>query len=140
MIPSVELKSLKQTSWRQLALRFVLGGTVTLCTGLIARHWGPVIGGLFLSFPAIFSAAATLVARNESERRGATSRRGRKASALEAAGAMLGACALSCFGACAWLLLPSHSALWVLPLAALVWLSVASALWWARRQVRAAGL
>ncbi|HLY52533.1 MAG TPA: hypothetical protein VKQ31_05945, partial [Steroidobacteraceae bacterium] len=94
----------------------------------------------FLAFPAIFPAAATLVARNESERRGLTSRRGRKAGALEAAGAVLGAYALTCFGACAWLLLPSRPAARVLPLAALVWLSVASLLWWARRQVRGAGV
>jgi len=141
MIPSLEPASLERASWQQLAVRFVLGGAVTLCTGLIARHWGPVIGGLFLSFPAIFPAAATMAARNEAQRGGASRRqRGREAGALEAAGAVLGACALAVFGACVWLLLPAHSALWVLPLAALVWLSLGALLWWARRQVRSARL
>lgn len=119
-----------------MAVRFVLGGAVTLCTGLIARHWGPVIGGLFLTFPAIFPAAATMVAQSEAYRDGASRpRRGREAGALEAAGAVLGACALSGFGVCVWRLLPAHSALWILPLAALVWVSAGALLWWARRQM-----
>ena len=35
---------------------------------------------------------------------------------------------------------PAHTALWVLPLAALVWLSLGALLWWGRRQVRGAGM
>jgi len=50
-------------------VRFVLGGAVTLCTGLIAEHWGPVVGGLFLSFPAIFPATVTLIERHETEKK-----------------------------------------------------------------------
>jgi hypothetical protein len=34
-------------------LRFVLGGLATIVARLIAEHWGPVVGGLFLAFPAM---------------------------------------------------------------------------------------
>jgi hypothetical protein len=33
-------------------LRCLLGGAITVITGLIASHWGPVVEGLFLAFPA----------------------------------------------------------------------------------------
>ena len=36
--------SLKDTKASEHILRFVLGGAVTVGAGLIARHWGPVIG------------------------------------------------------------------------------------------------
>jgi hypothetical protein len=39
----------------------LLGGVVTVVAGLLAKHYGPVFGGLFLAFPAIFPASATLV-------------------------------------------------------------------------------
>ena len=68
-MPSVDFSSLRDARWHQFMVRFILGGTVTLCTGLIAQHWGPVIGGLFLSFPAIFPATVTLVARHETEKK-----------------------------------------------------------------------
>jgi hypothetical protein len=41
------------------ALRQTLGGAMTVIAGLIAARSGPVIGGLFLAFPAIFPASAT---------------------------------------------------------------------------------
>jgi hypothetical protein len=37
-----------------------MGGLVTVITGIVAKNWGPVIGGLFLAFPAIFPASATI--------------------------------------------------------------------------------
>ena len=36
MIVSVKLSALKDTNWREYALRFLLGGLATVCTGLIA--------------------------------------------------------------------------------------------------------
>ena len=68
MIPAVDFSSLRNAHWWQFAVRFVLGGAVTACTGLVAQHWGPVVGGLFLSFPAIFPASATLIARHETDK------------------------------------------------------------------------
>ncbi|MFZ1905580.1 MAG: DUF3147 family protein [Steroidobacteraceae bacterium] len=137
MIPAVDPSSLKDAHWTQFAARFVLGGAVTACTGLVAQHWGPVIGGLFLAFPAIFPATATLIERQGTAKKrkaGIECRvRGRKAAALDAAGAVLGGCGLACFGCVAWLLLPEHSAALALGAAGAAWLFVAISLWWVRQ-------
>jgi Protein of unknown function (DUF3147) len=50
-----------KTKWYEYATRFVLGGLITVGAGLIAEKWGPSVGGLFLAFPAIFPASATLI-------------------------------------------------------------------------------
>ena len=137
MIPVVNLSSLRLAHWWQFAVRFLLGGAVTACTGLVAHHWGPVIGGLFLTFPAIFPASATLVARHETEKKlkaGIHDRaRGRKAGALDAAGAVLGGWGLVCFGIAAWLTLPRYPTALGLALAGIVWVIVSTSLWWLRR-------
>jgi hypothetical protein len=137
MIAKIDFSSLKTARWTQFAVRFALGGAVTVCTGLVAQHWGPVIGGLFLAFPAIFPASATLIERHEAEKKrrsGMEGRvRGRKAAALDAAGAVFGGCGLACFGCVAWLLLVQHSAVLALGLAGLAWFCVAVSLWWIRQ-------
>jgi Protein of unknown function (DUF3147) len=119
-------------------VRFALGGAVTACTGLVAQHWGPVVGGLFLAFPAIFPASATLIERHETEKKqkvGMEGRvRGRRAAALDAAGAVFGGCGLACFGCVAWLLLPRYSTAFALGLSGLTWLCVAVSLWWLRHR------
>ena len=93
-LPSLDFSSIEDARWHQFVVRFILGGAVTLCTGLIAQHWGPVVGGLFLSFPAIFPATVTLIERHETEKKSKAGincrKRGRKAAALDAAGAVLG--------------------------------------------------
>ena len=61
----IGLKGLRGTGWRDYALRFILGGVVTASAGVIAKIYGPVIGGLFLAFPAIFPASATLIEKHE---------------------------------------------------------------------------
>jgi hypothetical protein len=133
MIPTVDVGSLKQAHWYQFIVRFVLGGAITVGTGLVARHWGPLIGGLFLSFPAIFPATASLLEQHQTEKKRRAGircrRRGRKAAALDAAGAVLGGCGLIAFGLAAWLGLPSLAPGRALSLAALVWLVVAVSLW-----------
>lgn len=137
MIPAVTFSSLKNAHWWQFAVRFVLGGAVTVCTGLVAQHWGPVIGGLFLSFPAIFPASATLIGRHETEKKlkaGIHDRvRGRKAAALDAAGAVLGGWGLVSFGFVAWLTLPKFPTALALALAGIVWVIVSTSLWGLRR-------
>lgn len=140
MIPAIDASGLKDAHWYQFVLRFVLGGAVTVCTGLVAQHWGPIIGGLFLTFPAIFPASATLIAQHQTDKKKKAGiqcrRRGRKAAALDAAGAVLGGFGLSCFGYLAWQTLPAIRALGALSLAGLIWLIVAVSLWWIRRYAR----
>ena len=50
-----------ELSWKAYGLRFAFGGLITAITGLIAHNFGPVVGGLFLAFPAILPASVTLI-------------------------------------------------------------------------------
>lgn len=54
--------------WEYLE-RFLFGGIVTVITGLIAQEFGVVVVGLFLAFPGIFPASATLVERHERKKK-----------------------------------------------------------------------
>ena len=58
----INLAGLKETKWHEYAIRFLFGGLVTVATGFIAKAFGPTVGGVFLAFPAIFPATATLIA------------------------------------------------------------------------------
>jgi hypothetical protein len=132
-----DLSALKRTRWYEYALRLFFGGAVTVATGLVAKRFGPVLGGLFLAFPAIFPASATLVEKHETEkkrRKGIIdTTRGRKAAALDARGAALGSVGLSCFAIIVWRLLPHWNASLVLLAALAVWLAIAVALWIVRQ-------
>jgi len=132
------LSSLKQTTLREHLTRFVLGGAVTVAAGLIAQRWGPVIGGLFLSFPAIFPASATLIESHEMQRKrqiGLDGRkRGREAAALDALGATLGAIGLTAFATVLWRFLPAHSSWAALTLAVAAWAVVSGLLWILRKR------
>ena len=61
---SLHLLALRQTKWYEYAVRFLFGGTITVLAGVIAKQYGPTMGGLFLAFPAIFPAGATLVEKH----------------------------------------------------------------------------
>jgi MFS family permease len=130
--------SLKATKPHEYAIRFVAGGLITAATGLIARHYGPVVAGLFLAFPAIFPASATLIAKHEKERKRKAgyngTRRGRAAAAADAAGTSLGCLALLAFAAIVWRLLPTNHPWLVLPLAAITWAATAVLLWHLHRK------
>lgn len=139
MTVSVDFSSLRGTQWHQYALRFVLGGLVTVATGLIANQFGPVFGGLFLAFPAIFPAGATLIAKREREKKASKgldgTLRGQRAAALDGAGAVLGAIALACFAWLVWKQLPAHESVSVLGVASILWATVAVVLWWGRKRL-----
>ena len=138
MAVKLKLSTLAEGHWYEYAIRFVLGGAATMLAGWIATEWGPVIGGLFLAFPAIFPASATLVVKHERERKENAglqgAKRGRDAAALEAAGAVLGSVGLMGFGTIVW---QSASANPVVALcgSALAWLAVSFALWLLRRRI-----
>jgi hypothetical protein len=135
---SLDLQTLRDARWHQYALRFLLGGLVTVAAGLLAQEFGPAFGGLFLAFPAIFPAAATLIAQRERERKACHGlngeRRGRQAASIEAAGTVLGAIGLLCFALVVWKGLPHYPPLVVLPAAALLWLACSMALWWLQKK------
>jgi len=137
MIVKLSLGSIRDTTWGEYASRFVFGGVVTLLAGLIADKFGPSIGGLFLAFPAIFPASASLIDKQQKEKKqkvGASGvKRGRLAAGVDAAGAALGCFGLIAFAAGTWKLLP-HLALWqTLFVGTGLWIFVAIAAWTVRR-------
>jgi hypothetical protein len=91
---------------------------------------------LFLAFPAIFPASATLIEKHVRERKEKAglpgARRGKEAAALDAVGAALGSFGLAAFGLVIWLMIASSPA-WALFLAAAAWLAVALLAWQVRR-------
>ena len=129
--------AIRQTTLWEVTLRFLLGGTITVIAGLLAKKFGPAFGGLFLAFPAIFPASATLIEKHEHEKKvraGITHTiRGRKTAAVSARGATLGGFALVCFALAVWQILPRWPAPAVLFVALLLWLAVAVGAWEARR-------
>lgn len=137
MIIQVKALALRQTRWYEYLIRFILGGTMTVVAGVIAGRFGPLIGGLFLAFPAIFPASATLIEKHVRERKERAglpgARRGREAAALDAVGAMLGSFGLAAFGLVIWLMI-AQSAGWALVLSSASWLVVAVLAWQARRR------
>ena len=139
MIASIKLNALRETHWSEYAIRFVLGGTTTVLAGLIGARFGPVVGGLFLAFPAIFPASATMIDKHIRERKEKAGllgvRRGQQAAALDALGATLGSIGLATFAVVIWQLIKVNSAL-ALFLAMLSWFGVSIFMWHARRQPR----
>jgi len=133
----VNFSALRTVAWHEYATRFLFGGLVTVVAGLIAQKFGPATGGLFLAFPAIFPASATLVEKHETEKKrrahmhGAV--RGREAASLDAAGAALGSIGLAAFAIIAWRLLPADSPIVALGIATGAWLVVSALAWLMRR-------
>jgi hypothetical protein len=129
----INLGALKETKWHEYAIRVLFGGLITVATGLIAKKFGPAVGGLFLAFPAIFHATATLIATHQKEQKQRVgldgTRRGRDAAAVEARGTAIGTIGLLAFGAIVWRLLPKHRAWLILAAAAAAWFGVSVLLW-----------
>jgi hypothetical protein len=128
----LKVSALRETSWREYFVRFALGGAMTVVAGLVAAGFGPVLGGLFLAFPAIFPASVTLVEKHVRERKGP--RRGKEDSALDALGAALGSFGLAVFAAVVWLAIGRIGALALLPATA-AWFAVAATVWRLRRRL-----
>lgn len=135
---SANLSALKTTRWYEYAVRFVLGGCVTAGAGLIAKHYGPVFGGLFLAFPAIFPASATLVEKHQRQKKRRAgivdTKRGQEAAGLDAAGATLGSLGLTAFALVVWRLLPGWNVWAVFAMAIAGWLGVSVGLWLIRKK------
>jgi hypothetical protein len=133
-----DFSALRKTKWHEYAVRFLLGGSVTVITGLLAKYYGPVFGGLFLAFPAIFPASATLVDKHERQKKQCAgiqhTTRGRQVAGVDAAGAALGSLGLAAFAYIIWKLLPVWNVTGVLIAAVIAWPCVSCALWWLRKK------
>jgi hypothetical protein len=140
MTITIDTSGLKQTKWHEYALRFIAGGITTLVAGLIARKWGPGIGGLFLAFPAIFPASATLVEKHERQRKQKKGlhgeERGTDVAAIDALGAAIGSVGLIGFAGICWWLIPNYAAPIALGAASFAWLFVSFTIWTIRQRRR----
>ncbi len=127
------LSALKGTKWYEHALRFGFGGVCTVLAGLIAKKFGPVVGGMFLAFPAIFPAGANMIETHEKEKKREVGsdgeRRGRIAAGIDAEGSALGAVALAGFGLVVWRWLPRMQPVAGIATAVAAWVAVATVLW-----------
>ena len=130
---SMRFAAIKQTKVHQYMVRFLVGGLCTVLAGLVGKHWGPAIGGLFLAFPAIFPAGASLIEAHEKENKSKIGHdgrsRGRLAASIDSTGAALGSIALIVFAAMSWLLLSIQSAALAISIATLAWALAAVSLW-----------
>jgi hypothetical protein len=137
VIVEAKLSHLKGIKPSEYALRFFFGGLCTMVAGLIAKRYGSAVGGLFLAFPAIFPAGASLIETHEKmhkRRAGYDGRaRGRVMAGVDAAGAAIGCLGLAGFGAVVWKALPGHSPVVVIALASVAWLVLSMALWLMRK-------
>jgi hypothetical protein len=140
MVVKFKLSALRQTRWYEVALRVLFGGLATVATGIIAKSYGPVVGGLFLAFPAIFPATATLVEKHVKEKKQKAHidgvNRARQAVALEARGTMMGSLGLVSFGLVLWHFLGDQPAWLILLAASAAWLVTSILIWQLRRLVR----
>ncbi|MFZ0299784.1 MAG: DUF3147 family protein [Candidatus Sulfotelmatobacter sp.] len=133
----VDLSTLRQGKWYEYAVRFLFGGIITALAGIIAKKFGPGIGGLFLAFPAIFPASATLIEKHEKEKKESLglhgTARGRSAASVDAAGSSMGSIGLLVFALAVSQFLQRDPPWIVLPAATLLWLAVSLAVWQIRK-------
>lgn len=134
---TVSTQTLRETKPRELIIRFFAGGIITALTGIIAKHFGPGVGGLFLAFPAILPASITLINKHERERKEKAglqgARRGIEAASADAAGAAIGSIALFVFALLVWQLLPRLRPWLVLTTITVVWFLIAGLAWRIRK-------
>lgn len=128
-----------QTRWYEYAIRFLFGGLITAVAGIIAKKFGPAVGGLFLAFPAIFPASATLIEKHEKQKKEAQglsgARRGREAASIDAAGSAIGSIGLLVFALLVWQFAPRYSTWTVLIGATVAWLIGSMLIWHFRKRV-----
>jgi hypothetical protein len=103
----VDYSALKDIHWYEYAARFLFGGAITAVAAMIGSKYGPAVGGLFLAFPAIFPAGATL-----------------------------GSAGLATFACAAWKLAPVLPSGFMLLAATFAWLCVSFVAWRVDRMIR----
>ncbi len=101
-------------------MRFAFGATISVAGGLIGNQWGPLVGGVFLAFPAVLAATLTLIEDKEQRTAPATQ---------DARGAVLGAVGLIGFAGCVWGLAVTLPAWLALVIAVVAWAVIADVLY-----------
>ena len=80
-IPRFRLGRIKEARFRDFAIRFAFGGTISVVAALIGAVFNESIGGIFTAFPAILVASLTLIDKQQD----------REHASYDAVGAALGA-------------------------------------------------
>ena len=119
LIPSVEPDAIKKHEPKDYAIRFAFGAAISLAAGIIGMKFGPVVGGVFLGFPAILPASLTLIDKKE----------GKEQASIDSIGAVLGAVALVGFALVVVVWASTLGVVACLAVALVVWLAVALALY-----------
>jgi Protein of unknown function (DUF3147) len=131
------LGSLKETRGHEYLVRFVFGGLCTAVAGLVAKRYGPGIGGLFLAFPTIFPASVTMIENHEKRRKAEAGAdgalRGRLAASIDASGTALGCVGLAAFAVIVWRSLTLCNAFGAIALAVTCWAALSYLLWAIRK-------
>lgn len=137
MIVQARLSAIKGIKAHEWLMRFIFGGLVCVAAGEIAKAFGPTIGGLFLAFPSIFPASASLLVSHEKQHKARAgfdgTNRGRTVAAIDAAGTAIGCIGLAGFAVVFWIWLPRSSTALVFTLATLVWMTLAVGFWLLRK-------
>ena len=119
LIPSVKPDAIKKHEPKDYAVRFVFGAVISLAAGLIGMKFGPVVGGVFLGFPAILPASLTLIEKKE----------GKEEASIDSIGAVLGAVAMVAFALVVVVWASTLGVVACLAVALVAWLVVAFALY-----------
>ena len=124
----LDTSSPREAQAHDYVYRFVFGGLVTALAGVIAKVYGPAVGGLFLAFPAIFPAACSLTQSHQKRRKAEIgcdgTARGKDAAAINAFGASLGTLGLGAFALALWKLITVTTPATVLLVCIAAWLLV----------------
>ena len=87
LIPGIDPGEVGTHRVRDYLIRFCFGAGISLVAGVIGMKFGPVLGGVWLGFPAILPASLTLIEKKE----------GKEAASVDSIGAILGAIAMIAF-------------------------------------------
>ena len=110
---------LKKVRGRDLVVRFAFGAAVSVVAGVVSLVFNPVVGGVFLAFPAILPASVTLIEQKESTAQ----------AAHDIEGAAIGALGLAVFALVARTVLRHTTAIIALGGATTAWLVSSAALY-----------
>lgn len=138
MIVNARFSAIKGIKPHEWMIRFAFGGAVCVIAGLIAQRFGPIVGGFFLAFPAIFPASASLVEAHEQQHKARAgfdgTNRGRVVAGIDAIGTAMGCIGLAGFAFVVWIWLPRAGLTLTFILASLVWLTLSVGVWLLRKK------
>ncbi len=117
--PCFNSANLKQIRPKDIIIRFIFGVIVSALAGIISSHFGPKIGGSFLSYPAILPASLTLIQAKDSKIE----------SRKQAWGAIFGGVGLVGFSSIGSYLITSLNPLLVLSTLLLIWIIISVGLY-----------